>query len=178
MRVRDSVHSTARELRAALGDGQEPVLEKLRTLLRDGHGMELVAVDRKHFLQDGRGEIVPAEGALYYARDLENRPEELLEVVAHEYGHLVLHHKAFGLRVDDLIRGSVFLDSGSAALSRYSPRSRAETEASAFAAEFICPAREIFERWRSARGLSLPDLAAQYQATPRLVRQQLAEGLY
>lgn len=178
MRVRDSVHSKARELRAALGDGQKPVLEKLRTLLRDGHGIELVAVDRKHFLQDGRGEIVPAEGALYYARDLENRPEELLEVVAHEYGHLVLHHEAFGLRVDDLIRGSVFLDSGSAALSRYSPRSRAETEASAFAAEFICPAREIFERWRSARGLSLPDLAAQYQATPRLVRQQLAEGLY
>jgi DNA helicase II / ATP-dependent DNA helicase PcrA len=178
MRVRDSVHSKARELRAALGNGHQPVLEKLRALLRDKHGIELVAVDRKHFLQDGRGEIVPAEGALYYARDLEDKPEELLEVVAHEYGHLVLHHQAFGVRADDLIRGSVFLDSGSAALSRYSPRSRAETEASAFAAEFICPGREIFARWRSAPDLSLPDLAAEYQATPRLVRQQLAEGLY
>lgn len=178
MQLLDTARARGRELRHSLGAATEGLFERLRSRLLDDHDIELVAVDRRHFLQDGRAEIVPAEGCLYYARELDHRAEELLEVIAHEYAHLVLHHDGFRPAADDLIRGSVFLDSGAAALSRYSPRSRAEAEASAFAAELICPSQELFERWRSTPGGTFTDLASEFGATLRLVRQQLADGLY
>jgi DNA helicase II / ATP-dependent DNA helicase PcrA len=178
MQFLETARARGRELRQSLGAHSRDLLERLRSRLLADHEIELVAVDRRHFLQNGRGEIVPAEGCLYYARDLEHHPEELLEVIAHEYGHLVLHHAGFRPAADDLIRGSVFLDSGAAALSRYSPRSRAEAEASAFAAELICPSHQVFESWRTTPGGALTDLASEYGATPRLVQQQLADGLY
>jgi hypothetical protein len=107
--------------------------------------IELVPTDGKTFLQGSRGEVVPAEGCLYYDQKLENHKAELLEVIVHEYGHLVLHHDQFGGATQDLVRGSAFLNTGAPALSRYSPRSQQEAEASAFAAEFICPARESLD---------------------------------
>src|SRR5688572_29328610 len=143
MQFLDTARARGRELRQSLGAATGGLFERIRWRLLDDYDIELVAVDRRHFLQDGRGEIVPAEGCLYYARELDHRAEELLEVIAHEYAHLVLHHDGFRPAADDLIRGSVFLDSGAAALSRYSPRSRAEAEASAFAAELICPSQEL-----------------------------------
>lgn len=178
MRSLKQARTRARELRQSLGGSGEGLSRKLQDLLSERHEIEIVPVDANALLQGGRAEIVPAEGSLYYDRRLENRPEELFEVIAHEYGHLILHHDSFTVAQGDLIRGSVFLDSGSSRLSRYSPRSEQESQASAFGAEFICPAGELFARWRGDPDLTLANVASDYHATESLIRLQLAEGLY
>ena len=168
----------AREERARLGGASRGLFTRLVTWLADHHEIDLVPVDKDGFLKGSRGEIVPGEGSLYYDQQLDGNADELFEVVAHEYAHLVLHHDQFSAAAPDLIRGSAFLNSGAPALSRYSPRSEQEAEASAFAAEFICPAGELFTRWRSTATISVASLASDFSATPSLIRQQLAEGLY
>lgn len=167
-----------REERARFAVTNDHLFKSLQVWLSDECGIELVATNGNSFLQGGRAEIVPAEGCLYYDRKLENHPAELLEVIAHEYGHLILHHNQFGLATQDLIRGSAFLNAGSSALSRYSPKSQQEAEASAFASEFICPARDVFRQWLENGTGSLSDLVRTFPATDSLVLLQLAEGLY
>jgi superfamily I DNA/RNA helicase len=178
MRSLDYARTQARDLRQSLGGSSDDLSNQLRNLLWERYEIELVPVDSQALLQGGRAEVVPAEGCLYYDRRLDNRPAELLEVIAHEYGHLVLHHDSFAAAQDDLIRGSVFLDSGTSRLSRYSPRSEQESQASAFAAELICPAGELFGRWRRDTDITLATVASEYHATESLIRLQLAEGLY
>src|SRR5579862_1133377 len=168
----------AREERTRMGGMSQDLFARLIRCLTEDHGIELVPVDKDGFLKGSRGEIVPAEKCLYYDRQLSEDTEQLFEVVAHEFAHLVLHHQQFTAAAPDLIRGSAFLNSGAPALSRYSPRSEQEAEASAFAAEFICPAGELFTRWRTEPTTSAARLAADFRATPSLIRQQLAEGLY
>jgi superfamily I DNA/RNA helicase len=167
-----------REERARFTIANNHLLDALQAWLSDQFGIELVATNGKSFLQGGHAEIVPAEGCLYYDRKLEGHPAELLEVIAHEYGHLILHHNQFGVTTQDLIRGSAFLNAGSSALSRYNPRSQQEGEASAFASEFICPARDVFRQWRENNASSLSELVRTFAATDSLVLLQLAEGLY
>src|SRR6185369_15166591 len=147
MRSLNTARAEARRLRERIGGPNSALLGRLLHALWDEHRIEALATDQRAFLQGSRGELVPAEGCVYYDRALDAKPEELLEVIAHEYGHLLLHHRAFGTTGTDLIRGSVFLGTGAPALSRYSPRSQEEAEASAFAAELICPASEVFQRW-------------------------------
>lgn len=171
------VRARALEERRRLGTEGSELLGRLTTELADAHAIELVPVDKKGFLRGSRAELVVAEGCLYFDRTLASSRIELLEVVAHEYGHLLLHHEQFQGESGDLIRGSVFLDNGVSALSRYSPRSQAEAEASAFAAELICPSADLFARWLAAPG-TIQDLATHYFASENLIRLQLAEGLY
>ncbi len=171
------VRARAVEERRRLGAESSELLARLTTELADVHAIELVPVDKKGFLRGSRGELVVAEGCLYFDSALARDRIELLEVVAHEYGHLLLHHEQVQGESGDLIRGSVFLDNGVSALSRYSPRSQAEAEASAFAAELICPSADAFARWLAARG-PIQDLATHYFAAENLIRLQLAEGLY
>ena len=178
MRSLDHVRHHARELRHRIGVTGEELSRTLQTLLSERHEIELVPVNADALLQGGRAEIVPAEGSLYYDRRLEHRPQELFEVIAHEYGHLILHHDSFVAAKEDLIRGSVFVDSGASRLSRYSPRSEQESQASAFAAELICPAGEIFGRWQTEPHMTLKSIAAEYYTTESLIRLQLAEGFY
>ena len=130
------------------------------------------------FLSNSRGEVSRDEGLIYVDKRLENSPEEALEVVAHELGHLVLHHRFFGPSSADLIRGSVFLDQGAPALSRYSPRSQEEAEASAFAAELIAPASDVFALWQQNVSVVVEELAQSFGCTKYLAQIQLAEGLY
>jgi len=177
MRALQHVRTLAHQAREALGAGSVDLLEHLEEVLWAKYRIELVPVD-KAFLQGSRGEVVPAEGALYYDSVLDQRLDEKLEVVAHEYAHLVLHHRYLSSRSHDLIHGSAFLDSGAPALARYSPRSQEEAEASAFAAELICPADDVFGQWRSGSCVSAEDCTTRYHATEPLVRAQLAEGLY
>lgn len=178
MRSLDHARSQARALRQSLSASGEDLFSKLRNLIEVTHTMELVPVDAKGLLQGGRAELVPSEQSLYYDRRLDQSPEELFEVIAHEYGHLILHHDYFATAQDDLITGSVLLQSGTSRLSRYSPRAAEESQANAFAAEFICPADELFARWRNDPDVTLANLAAEYYATQSLIRLQLAEGLY
>src|SRR6185503_7907134 len=90
------------------------LLQDLCDWINKTHGIDVVAADGKSFLEGSRGELVLDEGCLYYDRALETKREELLEVIAHEFGHLILHHEYFGDRSSDLIRGSAFLETGSA----------------------------------------------------------------
>jgi DNA helicase II / ATP-dependent DNA helicase PcrA len=173
-----SARIEGRGARARFGGRSDGLLDRLRGELQTRCGLELVPVDSEKFLQGSRGELVLAETCIYYDARLESRSAELLEVLAHEYGHLLLHHEEFGPASDDLLRGSAFLKSGAGGLSRYSPRSLLEAEASAFAAEFICPSRECFERWSNDTASSAEKLAHEFGATHSLIRLQLAEGLY
>jgi DNA helicase-2/ATP-dependent DNA helicase PcrA len=168
----------ARNQRAVLGGSSDGLLERLRELIERLHNLEIVPVNKEQFLGDSRAEIVRADGCLYYDRGLDRTPNELLEVLSHELGHLVLHHRSVSTAGGDLIRGSVFLENGAPALSRYSPRSREEAEASAFASEFVCPASEVFLKWQATESSPIDDLARQYGATNALIRIQLAEGLF
>jgi len=170
--------AVAREAREALGGKPSDLLSRLREMLEQTHHLEVIPVNGEKFLRGSRGELVPAEGCLYYDSRLDQDPKELLEVLAHEFGHLLLHHDHFVGGSSDLIRGSAFLNNGAAALSRYSPRSQYESEASAFASEFICAARECFRRWQDDTGITVASLGAEFHATPSLVRLQLAEGLF
>jgi Zn-dependent peptidase ImmA (M78 family) len=170
--------SLARDERKRLGASSDGLLERLQELIAEQYEIEFVPTDKDAFLQGSRAEIVLAEGCLYYDRKLDTNREAMLEVMAHEYGHLLLHHEYLIADGQDLVRGSAFLNSGAPALSRYSPRSQQEAQASAFAAELICPASEIFERWRQDPSVTPEILAAEFGATSSLVRFQLAEGLH
>ncbi len=170
------VRARAREERSRFR--QIHLLDDLRSWIVENYQIDVVATDGDHFLGGGRGELVPDEGCLYYDRRLESSLDELLEVIAHEYAHLLLHHDYFGDRGRDLIRGSAFLDSGSGSLARYSPRSQQEAEASAFATEFVCPAHDAFQLWLNTPTITLAQLKAVYRATESLLQVQLAEGLF
>lgn len=168
--------AAARECREALGGTGLVLLHGLKDLLQSHYKLELAPVATE-FLTGSRAEISTDEGILYYDRGLDQHPEELLEVLAHEYGHLVLHHKYLSGDVKDLIHGSAFLDSSGAALARYSPRSSEEAQAAAFAAEFVCPSKLLFQVWGSESDVTLGALQERFLATPALIQCQLAEGL-
>ncbi len=102
------VRNAARQERGRLEPSPASLVEALRQWLIDTYEIEPVPTDGVNFLQGSRGEVVPAEGCLYYDQKLEANPQELLEVFAHELAHLVLHHRQFGARTQDLIRGSTF----------------------------------------------------------------------
>lgn len=180
MRSLDEARRRARECRAALGGTQEGLLERLQTHLRTEHRVRVNAVDPT-YLEGGEGEI-DASGPrprLCYSRALDGDPARKLELFAHEYGHLILHARLRNAGVPpDPVLGSAYLGEGAAALARYNPRSREEAEADAFATEFVCPAEELFGRWRADEGLAPEDLAADMGVSVEMVRIQLAEGLY
>src|SRR5437879_1353798 len=106
----------AREERTRTGGTSKDLFARLVERLADDHEIELVPVDKDGFLKGSRGEIVPAEKCLYYDQQLADDAEQLFEIVAHEFAHLVLHHEHFTAAAPDLIRGSAFLNSGAPAL--------------------------------------------------------------
>jgi ATP-dependent DNA helicase UvrD/PcrA len=164
-------------LKLTSGMPASAVVATLKSHILAAYEIEIAFVDGA-LLSGSRGEVSPEEGLLYVDKKLERSPEDALEVIAHECGHLVLHHRFFGPSSSDLIRGSVFLDQGAAALSRYSPRSQEEAEASAFASELIAPASDVFAIWRQDASITVEQLAQTFSCTPYLVQIQLAEGLY
>jgi superfamily I DNA/RNA helicase len=177
----EEARSTARTLRSRLllspGQSCRDVLARIEEWLWDTRNIEIAEVDRA-FLRGSRGELDLEERVLYVDKRLRSRVARKLQIVAHEVGHLLLHHQELVTRDLDLFRGSVFLDQGAAGLARYSPRSRQEAEASAFAAELICPADEIFSAWLGDAAAALAPFAERFAATVELARIQLAAGLY
>lgn len=180
MRSLDEARVRARQCRAALGGPQEGLLVRLEAHLRTEHRVRINAVDPAS-LEGGAGEIDVSgpRPRLRYSRELDDDLARKLELFAHEYGHLVLHARLSNAGTPpDPVLGSAYLGEGAAALARYNPRSREEAEADAFATEFVCPADEVFARWRADETLAPEDLAAEMGVSVELVRVQLAEGLY
>jgi superfamily I DNA/RNA helicase len=129
-------------------------------------------------LMAGSNALVNAEdGTLRYDETL--GPAERIQYVAHELGHLVLHKRLSdrSLPVDPVL-ASVYGDAGAAAIARYSPRVREEAEATAFAAEWVCPADRVLEMWRGDPASTATNLATQLACTPNIVRVQLGNALY
>lgn len=180
MRSLDEARRRARECRAEIGGPQAGLLERLEQHLRTVHRVRVNPV-APEYLDGGEGEIDTSgqRPRLNYSRELDDDLARKLELFAHEYGHLILHARLrnAGLPPDPVL-GSAYLGEGAAALARYNPRSREEAEANAFATEFVCPAGELFARWRADEGLTAEELAAEYGVSVELVRVQLAEGLY
>src|SRR5689334_21742059 len=135
MRYLEVARTLARDCRSSRGwaSGLAPggAVDVIEAWMWAEYSIEIGFVDAA-FLRGSRGELVLEEGLLYVDKRLQSSPEEKLEVIAHEVGHLLLHHRHLGPMGVDLLRGSVFLDQGAPALARYSPRSREEAEASAF----------------------------------------------
>lgn len=178
MRSLDRARQHASRYRPHLGSDPERRLERLTAYLQEHHGLQPRAVS-KDFLQGGRGEVAPQEGFLYYDAKLDKKPRAKLELFAHELGHLVLHSLLTQtLEPGDPIRGSAFLEHGPPALARYSRKSFEEDEAVAFAAELLCPADEVFDRWRADPRATTTSLAELFGVSLGMLRVQLAEGLY
>ena len=172
----------ARFCREEFGDCDD-LLQKLREHLWEEHGLQPSAV-HPALLDGSRAEIKPPR--IRYDESLDERPDQLLLLLAHELGHLELHERvstsedAPSRRSAEVhpIYGSVYLSrDDTAAVARYSNRSREEAEAIAFATEFVCPSDEAFRRWRDA-GESPSDLANAFHVSQAVVRTQLADALF
>lgn len=178
MRSLDHAKQCARESRALIGLSPDRLIERLQDYLFDAYGIELIPVPRS-FLEGGRAEVSPSEGCLFYDERLDAKPTEKLTVVAHEFGHLELHHRLTSLSTSpDPVLGSIYLSEGAPTLARYSPRSREEAEANAFATEFLCPSREVFRWWRDDPDATSVSIAQSLDLPVNIIRVQLAEALY
>ncbi|HZS08488.1 MAG TPA: UvrD-helicase domain-containing protein [Blastocatellia bacterium] len=178
MRTLDHARQRARETRAAVGAQSDNLLDRLRVWIEEHYQIELIPVPAI-VIDEGRAEISPAERSLNYDERLERRPADLLWVLAHELGHLVLHARLTRHDLpDDPLLGSYFLNDGASALSRYSRRAREEAEANVFANEFISPTRDVFEEWRDDANATSYSIARQRGVPEQIVRVQLAEALY
>lgn len=168
----------ARECRKLVGISASDLLARTEQYLWEKYKIELVPVEAT-VINDGRAELRPDEGCLYYDENLNEKPDEKLFVIAHEVGHLELHPRLTrGCAEPDPVYGSMYGCAGSDSLTRYNSRSREEAEANAFAAEFLCPSDEVFRLWLSNQGATAEKLAESLGAPFFIVNSQLAEALY
>lgn len=180
MKFLQTARRRARECRNAIGLSASGLLERIEQYLWEKYEVELVAVDAA-VIDDGRAELRPDEGCLYYDEKLNDNPDEKLFVIAHELGHLELHPRLTrGCAEPDPVYGSMYGSAGADSLTRYNSRSREEAEANAFAAEFLCPSDEIFRLWLtgSSSHSNAEQLAEALGAPVFIVYSQLAEALY
>lgn len=178
MRSAQQIRELARTERRNFGGLSKNADPFIRQKLED-KGIELVGVSRS-FLDGGRAELCPDEGLLNYDKRLDDDPPAMLELLAHEYGHLLMHDELLsGNRVvpGQLLYRASFSNSGIQGLTRYSPRAEAELEASLFAIELLCPAKNVFSLWREER-YPLDKLIEHFCCTAHMVEIQLASGLF
>lgn len=178
--MRSLIHARhrANELRAIIGSTSQGLLDRLRAYLENEFKIELCPVPSS-VIDDGRAEVSPSEHCLNYDQRLDQKPFELLWVLAHELGHLALHKRLTKpYAKPNPLLGSIYLNDGAPALARYSRRSREEAEANAFANEFICPSREVFDEWRGDPNATSYSIANLREISEKIVRVQLAEALY
>jgi superfamily I DNA/RNA helicase len=106
-------------------------------------------------------------------------PAVKLKVILHELGHLELHGRLKQLCAEpDPVYGSMYAASGAGGLTRYNPRAREESEANAFATEFLCPQDEAFRLWQSAPDSDSEQIAAHFGVSVHTAQVQLAEALF
>ncbi|HEY4304675.1 MAG TPA: UvrD-helicase domain-containing protein [Gemmatimonadaceae bacterium] len=102
--------------------------------------------------------------------------------IAHELGHLVLHRRLGedgSARIDPLA-ASAYGESGPSGIARYSPRTHEETQAEAFALEFVAPSDLIWQKWNDAGDAqgSVHSLGEQFGCSTDIIRTQLAHALH
>ena len=157
--------------------GPEDLYDRLKDYLWDEYKVEPKAVDPRK-LDDGRGEVKPP--SIFYDRALDEDPAARLRVVAHEAAHLERHDRIGRLEAEpDPTKSGTYLNNERApAVARYSPRSREEAEADAFALEFVCPSNEALRLWRADEAATTATVARALGVKPDVARAQLVEALY
>jgi superfamily I DNA/RNA helicase len=123
-------------------------------------------------------EKYPDYGTISYDKNLGDL--KILEILAHELGHLELHSHRLNDATGgiDPITTSIYADEDQVGLARYSPRMREEVEADAFALELLCPSAEAFAVWRHTPDLVIADVASAFNVDVESARVQLASGVY
>lgn len=178
MRTMEHARTKARKLRQTLGSdltGRE-LCESVKTYLTESRRIDLVAMSPEQ-MNGSKGEIDTEAGVLKY--DGTQTLAELLFLLAHELGHLELHKRLGDPNVrHDPVLASAYGDAGPAAVARYSPRTYEESQASAFALEFICPSTDLWNAWKADDDATLEKLASQFGCRVDVVRVQLAHALH
>jgi DNA helicase II / ATP-dependent DNA helicase PcrA len=168
----------ARELRAEIGAEREELFERIKSYLLTEHRIRVRGVPA-HEIDGNEAELSIPEGLLSYDERLDTNPIKRLLAIAHELGHLALHHKRLTDPISkvDLLLPSIYLGTGAPALARYNRLAREEIEADAFAKEFICSGSEVLEEWLRDVSVTSKTLAVARELPEDFIRVQLVEGL-
>ena len=121
-------------------------------------------------LLSGAHAVLDREAEAVWYRDDVPSPERRL-ILAHELGHVFLHHHDDDCRCD---HGDLEDDPSAGLLTGYGPRQRREAEANVFAREFLLPAETAQELFAS--GKDAPGIAAELGLPLSLVYSQLSLG--
>lgn len=175
MRSVQHARELARHEREKVGADAIDLLDRLVNYLNNAKKIELIEMTPAQM--EGSKAEIDGDRTLKYSSALSSA--ERLEVFAHELGHLVMHGRLLDpdVLVDPIV-ASAYGDAGPASIARYSPRTREEAEARAFALEFLCPSPMLFVRWREDKSSSIPSLASEFGVERAVVRIQLANALH
>lgn len=179
MRTMEHARAKARELREEIGGhsaSSAELLEKLTAHLKGAWKLDLVPM-RTEALNGSRAQIDAEAGIVKYDGSILG--VELLLLLAHELGHLVLHTRLGDPNAgSDPLMASAYGDAGPTAVARYSPRTYEEAQATAFALEFVCPSQAAWDVWLRMAGLKFEALAHRLGCTVDVLRVQLAHALH
>lgn len=176
MRSMEFARAKARASRELVGLGPIGLLERLEFHLSSTWEVDLVAMSPEQ-LAGSKGEIDGESLILKYDRTASR--ERKLALFAHELGHLELHKRLTDANLSiDPIAASAYGEAGPDAIARYSPRTYEETQAAAFALEFICPSANLLQAWRGSSGATLAELGGIVGCQADVVRTQLAHALH
>lgn len=177
MRSLDDIRQRAWEVRAKCLKGQKSLLDGLIVRIQRHHKITL-APSHPNALEGGEAELQPP--VLKYDEGLHADLAKLAYVLAHELGHLELHPrvKRRTYRLNPIAAAIYLRRQDVGAVAAYSHRLPEETEAITFANEMVCPAPEVFSRWREVPGTTLTALAEHFEVSEDLVAVQLTEALY
>ena len=154
----------ARALRAGLSASPD---EALKTAFADAE-LRLRARKPGDALLSGAHAVLDREAETVWYRDDAPDAERRL-ILAHELGHVRLHHHDDDCRCDD---GDLEEDPGALAAG-YGPRQRREAEANVFAREFLLPAEDAQKLF--AEGANAPSIAKELGLPLSLVYTQLSQ---
>jgi DNA helicase II / ATP-dependent DNA helicase PcrA len=179
MRSLNYARQRARELRAEIGVEREGLFERIKDYLLREHQIRVRAVPVDE-IDGNEAELSIPERLISYDERLAANPTKRLLAIAHELGHLALHHSRLTdplSKIDPLLP-ALYLGTGAPALARYNRRAREEAQANAFANEFLCPSDEVFQEWLRDATATSRTLAAARDLSEDFIRVQLVGGLY
>ena len=167
---------SARACRFAVGGERVGLLGRLTDYLWAKYQVEPRAATAEKMggsLAELRGRVI------FYDESLDDDPDQLLLVLAHELGHLSLHPRVRRRSgpVDPVLAASYLAGEQGVALARYNPKAREEAEAIAFATEFVCPSDAAFDLWRASPAATSASVARVLGVDRDTCRAQLVEGL-
>jgi superfamily I DNA/RNA helicase len=152
------------------------LLDRLVTHLQNAYGLDLVPLDDAQ-MKGGHAELNAAVRTIKYGASLSDA--ERLMRFAHELGHRSLHQRLRdGDASVDPLTASAYGTAGPSAIARYSRRTYEETQAEAFALEFVAPSDLVWEKWKASEHGGVEHLATHFRCSPDIIRTQLAHALY